>query len=58
MPDKSFDVRGRTAVITGDISGVQRGSRPFAGVWGTPPVSFFSRAHRAQRNFVTALGLE
>ena len=36
-------------------SGVQRGSRPFAGAWGRPPVSFFFRARRAQRDFATAL---
>ncbi len=28
------------AVARSGISGVQRGSRPFAGAWGRPPVSF------------------
>src|SRR5437763_8215844 len=36
-------------------SGVLRGSRPFAGAWGRPPVSFFFRARRAQRDLATAL---
>ena len=36
------------AVARSGRSRVLRGGSPFAGAWGRPPISFFSRARRAQ----------